>query len=188
MPLISTTIDALSPFIDYQPQGMWRKGGADGDPYASRYEDKTFMLSIDAPGATATFNFTGTEVHVYGAYRCNSGPYSVTIDGTKSEPTRTNGSAPADVNSQLFQIELFAATDLAPGVHQVVLTNEWSRVPANKSGSAFDVDFVRGLQMFPWLYVVTEGTPLSDHVHIFRGLRRYCDHSERAGRVLLVRA
>ena len=83
------------------------------------------MLSIDAPGATATFNFTGTEVHVYGAYRCNSGPYryvvfylfredelspppSVTIDGTKSEPMRTNGSAPSDVDSQLFQVKLFA--------------------------------------------------------------------------------
>ena len=163
------------------------------------------MLSIDAPGATATFNFTGTEVHVYGAYRCNSGPYryavlyicredelspptSVTIDGSKSKPMRTNGSAPSDVDSQLFQVELFAATHLTPGVHQVVLTNEWSRVPANKSGAAFDVDFVRGLLRFPRLYVVTEGTPLADHVHIFRGIRRYCDHSERAGRVLLVHA
>ena len=109
------------------------------------------MYCINATGATATFNFTGTEVHIYGAYRYNSGPYtrvsfrastraqitsdSVTIDDVKSDYFRANGSAPAaNDDQQLFQVELYGINDLEPGMHEVIVTNEWANAPMRKAG------------------------------------------------------
>ena len=118
------------------------------------------MYCINATGATATFNFTGTEVHIYGAYRYNSGPYtrvsfrlstraqitsdSVTIDGVKSDYFRANGSAPAaNDDQQLFQVELYGIDDLEPGTHEVIVTNEWANAPMRKAGlDHVDIDYV----------------------------------------------
>ena len=118
------------------------------------------MYCINATGATATFNFTGTEVHIYGAYRYNSGPYtrvsfrsstraqissdSVTIDGVKSDYFRANGSAPAaNDDQQLFQVELYGINDLEPGMHEVIVTNEWANAPMRKAGlDHVDIDYV----------------------------------------------
>ncbi|KAL1700279.1 hypothetical protein EV121DRAFT_264219 [Schizophyllum commune] len=142
---ITTTIDSSSPLIDYQPNTqVWRRGGWEGDKFASKYQDGTFMYCINATGATATFNFTGTEVHIYGAYRYNSGPYTVTIDGVKSDYFRANGSAPAaNDDQQLFQVELYGIDDLEPGTHAVIVTNEWANAPMRKAGlDHVDIDYV----------------------------------------------
>ncbi|KAL1753261.1 hypothetical protein FB107DRAFT_264611 [Schizophyllum commune] len=142
---VTTTIDSSSPLIDYQPNTqVWRRGGWEGDKFASKYQDGTFMYCINATGATATFNFTGTEVHIYGAYRYNSGPYTVTIDGVKSDYFRANGSAPAENDDQqLFQVELYGIDDLTPGTHEVIVTNEWANAPMRKAGlDHVDIDYV----------------------------------------------
>ncbi|KAL1747318.1 hypothetical protein HDZ31DRAFT_61375 [Schizophyllum fasciatum] len=143
MVLVTTTLDAYSPLIDYQPREAWVRGGADGDPYRTRYQDGTFVFSLRAPGASATLNFTGTEVHIYGAYRSNSGPYSVTLDGVSSGYMRTNGSTP-DVHDQLFKVELYGATGLTPGAHQVTITNEWGSASGAgvRGQEALDVDYI----------------------------------------------
>ncbi|KAL1744319.1 hypothetical protein HDZ31DRAFT_38939 [Schizophyllum fasciatum] len=147
MVLSTTTIDASSPLIDYQPNmQVWRRGGWEGDKFAPMYERGTFMYCVNATGATATFNFTGTEVHIFGAYRYNSGPYrQATLHGVKSDYMRANGSAPADNDdTQLFQVELFSESGLREGTHTVVLTNEWANSPMRKSGlDHVDIDYVR---------------------------------------------
>lgn len=142
---VTTTIDSSSPLIDYQPDTqVWRRGGWEGDKFAPRYQNSTFMYCINATDATATFNFTGNEVHIFGAYRYNSGPYSVTIDGTKSEYMRANGSAPAENDdNQFFQVELYGVSDLRPGTHQVVFTNEWGNSPTRVPGlDHIDIDYI----------------------------------------------
>ncbi|TRM62865.1 hypothetical protein BD626DRAFT_496822 [Schizophyllum amplum] len=155
----TTTIDAFSPLIDYQPTDVWLRGGADGDTWTRRYKDGTFMLCGNDTGATATFNFTGTEVHIFGAYRSNSGPYSVVVDGVKSASMRTNGSAP-EISDQLFQVELFAAVNLTAGVHQVVLTNEWDdSLPSQYTHVDIDyITFTSSIDSLDSTFVQTDQT------------------------------
>ena len=48
-----------------------------------RYSGRTYTRS-NTSGSTATFEFKGTSVTVYGSKRQRYGKYSVTVDGAKS--------------------------------------------------------------------------------------------------------
>ncbi|KAJ7458886.1 hypothetical protein FB451DRAFT_1272767 [Mycena latifolia] len=116
MPSFVQKIDVNSPLVDYS--GSWQLGGADGDSEAVKYDQDTFVFCAETP-SSATIHFNGTEVHVVGAYRKNSGPFQVTLDGSTSEPLGTV----ATVTEQ-FQVDLFNHTGLDAGrVHTLTISN-----------------------------------------------------------------
>ncbi|KAJ7458925.1 hypothetical protein FB451DRAFT_1507056 [Mycena latifolia] len=115
MPSFVKTIDVNSPLVDYS--GPWQLGGADGDSETVKYDQDTFVFCAVTP-CSATIHFTGTEVHVVGAYRLNSGPFQVTLDGSTFGPFGTV----ATVTEQ-FKIDLFNQTALEAGDHSLTISN-----------------------------------------------------------------
>jgi len=78
-------------------------------------------VSSDAGGATAAFTFTGTGVSWIGL-KCNvCGIANVSIDGGAPIPVDTTGVA-APGSSGLASESVFAASNLAPGAHTLVIT------------------------------------------------------------------
>ncbi|KAJ7751914.1 hypothetical protein DFH07DRAFT_524091 [Mycena maculata] len=115
MPSFVQTIDVNSPLVEYL--GPWQLGGADGDPEVVKYNQDTFVYCANT-GCFATISFNGTEVHVVGAYRLNSGPFQVELDGETFGPF---GTTPTVVEQ--FQIDLFNQTDLTAGPHSLTISN-----------------------------------------------------------------
>ncbi|KAJ7258513.1 hypothetical protein C8J57DRAFT_1027634, partial [Mycena rebaudengoi] len=72
MPPSVQKIDVSSPLTMYA--GPWKLGGDDGDPKTFKYDQGIYRY-YSGTQCSATLNFTGTEVHVVGAYRLNSGPF-----------------------------------------------------------------------------------------------------------------
>ncbi|KAJ7261162.1 hypothetical protein C8J57DRAFT_1337242 [Mycena rebaudengoi] len=116
MTLRNYTIDNISPLISYSPAGAWKEGEAELDDLTSMYQDETFTL-CSTKGSSATFSFTGNQVWVFGAKRGNHGPYSITLDGTK---TMLDGLS----RNPKFKTTLFVSPVLAMGAHTITLTNE----------------------------------------------------------------
>ncbi|KAJ6517840.1 hypothetical protein DFH09DRAFT_232643 [Mycena vulgaris] len=115
MPSFVQTIDANSPLIMYS--GPWKLEGADGDPETLKYDQGTFRF-CGGTQCSATINFTGTEVHVVGAYRLNSGPFKVSLDGVVFGPFGT-----ATTVTEQFKIDIFNQTNLGPGTHSLTISN-----------------------------------------------------------------
>ncbi|KAF8152837.1 hypothetical protein K438DRAFT_1987703 [Mycena galopus ATCC 62051] len=115
MPSIVHNIDVNSPLVQYA--GPWQLGGADGDPEAPRNNLGTFVYCAGTT-CSAKISFTGTEVHVVGAYRLNSGPFQVDLDGETFGPF---GVEPTVVEQ--FQVDLFNKTDLALKAHSLTISN-----------------------------------------------------------------
>ncbi|KAJ6569112.1 hypothetical protein B0H19DRAFT_1134643 [Mycena capillaripes] len=114
MPSAVHTIDVNSPLVKYA--GPWNLGGADGDPETNRNNQGTFVFCAGTQ-CSATISFTGTEVHVVGAFRSNSGPYQVDLDGQVFGPF---GTEPPVVEQ--FQTDLFNQTNLVPGAHVLTIS------------------------------------------------------------------
>ncbi|KAJ7449409.1 hypothetical protein B0H11DRAFT_2078595 [Mycena galericulata] len=108
-------IDVNSPLVQYA--GAWQLGGADGDPEVVKYNQDTFVYCAGTP-CSATISFNGTEIHVVGAYRTNSGPFQVVLDGQTFGPFGTT----ATVTEQ-FQIDLFNKTEMRAGLHTLTISN-----------------------------------------------------------------
>jgi len=88
----------------------------------------TFTTNNVTDGS-ATFNFNGTAVWVYGANRPNHGSYTVQVDSATY--SGFNGAG-----NNLFQQSLFNMSSLSQGAHSVKLTN-------TASGSLYvDIDMV----------------------------------------------
>ncbi|KAJ6517850.1 hypothetical protein DFH09DRAFT_940071 [Mycena vulgaris] len=115
MPSFVQTIDVSSPLIAYS--GPWRLGGSDGDSETIKYDQGTFRFCAGTQ-CSATINFTGTEVHVVGAYRLNSGPFQVSLDGIAFGPFGT-----ATTVTEQFKIDLFNQTNMGPGTHSLTISN-----------------------------------------------------------------
>ncbi|KAF8175633.1 hypothetical protein K438DRAFT_1979534 [Mycena galopus ATCC 62051] len=115
MPSVVHTIDVNSPLIRYA--GPWNLGGADGDSEADKNNLSTFVYCAGTQ-CSATLSFTGTDVHVIGAYRNNSGPYQVNLDGQIFGPF---GTEPVVVEQ--FQIDLFNRTNMLAGAHTLTISN-----------------------------------------------------------------
>ncbi|KAJ7189680.1 hypothetical protein GGX14DRAFT_408611 [Mycena pura] len=91
MPSFVHKIDVNSPLIQYQ--GPWIRGGSkadprgpDADPEQPKYDQETFVFCFPGNICSATLNFNGTEIHVVGAFRANSGPVQVQLDGESFGP------------------------------------------------------------------------------------------------------
>ncbi|KAJ7461357.1 hypothetical protein B0H11DRAFT_2056877 [Mycena galericulata] len=115
MPSFVQDIDVNSPLVQYA--GPWQLGGADGDPEVVKYNQDTFVYCAGTQ-CSATISFNGTEVHVVGAYRLNSGPFQVVLDGQTFGPFGTT----ATVTEQ-FQIDLFNKTEMKAGLHTLTISN-----------------------------------------------------------------
>ena len=96
----------------------------------------TFTLT-NATSASATINFNGTSIWVYGSKRPNHSAYQATFDGT----TTTYDGRGDELNQQV----IFSATDLNSGPHTVSMAN---------LGSGYygylDIDYVSAFQFFPF--------------------------------------
>ncbi|KAJ7482479.1 hypothetical protein FB451DRAFT_1555585 [Mycena latifolia] len=90
-------------------------------------------FTICAGDCAAMIAFTGTEIHVMGAYRLNSVPYKVTLD---SEPF---GPFTPVVPPELLKIPLFNETDLPAAAHSVTIARVES---TNSSMTTLNLDFV----------------------------------------------
>ncbi|KAJ6453186.1 hypothetical protein C8R45DRAFT_1112690 [Mycena sanguinolenta] len=112
--------------------GPWKVDGADGDSEADKYNLGTFAICAD-PSCSVTLAFTGTEVHVVGAYRLNSCPYSIKLDG------QTLGTfGPDTVSVEQFQIDLINKTNLAAGAHTLTISPNL----INQSTPVLNLDYV----------------------------------------------
>jgi len=79
-------------------------------------------------GAAASLTFEGSEVFLYGGTGPNHGQFKVQLDN--QQPLELNGTAPM----QHPQTELYTASGLAPGSHQLVVTNL-------NDGKVLDIDY-----------------------------------------------
>ncbi|KAJ7130853.1 hypothetical protein C8R43DRAFT_1025207 [Mycena crocata] len=119
------TIEDSSPLILYEPSGAWQDASAD-DLAGLAYSGNN-LHSTTAQGATATINFNGTGISIFGGRRPSYGRYTMSIDGqTVVESTATIGEI-------LVQQLLAAATGLPNGPHTAVLTC---------TGVGMDIDWV----------------------------------------------
>lgn len=83
----------------------------------------------DVKDEFVSFTFNGTGVGIYGAKRTNHGLYQVKLDNTLYP--QDNGTM---TNPELFKVPLFNVSNLAQGLHTVIVTNQEDR--------ALDIDFV----------------------------------------------
>ncbi|KAJ6594194.1 hypothetical protein B0H19DRAFT_53324 [Mycena capillaripes] len=83
------TIEDSSPLILYGPSGAWQDASS-ADTAGLAYSGSS-LHSTTAPGATATINFNGTGIEIYGGYRPSYGTYALAVDGvTVASGTATN--------------------------------------------------------------------------------------------------
>ncbi|KAJ8518695.1 hypothetical protein ONZ45_g4257 [Pleurotus djamor] len=145
MVVMNFTIDDRSPLIRYDPPGDWILGARlldDSD--AGRYSNGgTFTLTTNA-SASASFDFNGTAIWIFGAKRFNHDGAVQTFDGLAIPPE--------------FQVPLFAASQLQPGPHSVTITNR--RTEDNKP--FLDIDFIT------WTSEVAGPTTTPDQVDIIQ--------------------
>ncbi|KAF7375602.1 hypothetical protein MSAN_00448800 [Mycena sanguinolenta] len=127
MPSFVRNIDITSPLIQYA--GPWVVGGKDGDPDTVKYNKQTFTFCPSTP-CSATMTFNGTEVHIFGAWRTNSGSFQVVLD------SQTLGPFPPATTVD-FQVDKFNQTGLSPGLHTLTVANG---IP-NGSRTDLDLDF-----------------------------------------------
>lgn len=119
------TVEDSSPLVSYAPSGAWTDTPA-GDSLIQSYSGSS-LHTTSAQGATATINFNGTGIWLFGGKRHNYGTYTISVDGQ----TTTNGNATS--GGPIFNQLLGAASGLHNGAHTVVLTN-------TGSGTAVDLD------------------------------------------------
>ena len=132
----NVTIDDISPLITWK--GQWTDAyNTAADPNTGRYLGRTFHSSL-TDGSQASITFNGTAIYIFGAKRGNHGHYIVTVDNDQSQ--RFDGYAPeANGVDGVYQVPLFAKTDLKDGLHTVVLTND----PGTDTSKPYvDIDFI----------------------------------------------
>jgi len=111
--------------ISYEPRGAWTD--TPDDVSIPLYSGSSFHTTT-AQGATATFQFTGVGVSIFGAKRPNYGSYSLSVDGNA---TCTGNANAADVTAQQ---SLCSVAGLSNGLHTAVFTNA--------GGGTIDVDWI----------------------------------------------
>lgn len=121
-------VEDSSPLFSYSPDGAWTDS-PDGDSLVSSYSGSSLHTTA-AQGATATINFNGTGISLFGAKRPNYGTYTISVDGK----VITNGTANSNAPS-LNQL-LGEAKGLPSGSHSAVLTN-------TGNGTSVDIDRVQ---------------------------------------------
>ncbi|EJD42535.1 hypothetical protein AURDEDRAFT_185960 [Auricularia subglabra TFB-10046 SS5] len=129
---VSIRIDNVSPLIQYD--GDWRTGSVTADPYHNEYSDGGTFTVTQSNAASATINFNGTGISVYGAKRSNHNFYNVSLDRIT---TRLDGQSK---DSETFRQTLFSATSLTNGPHTLVIRDDSNTKDLRQS--YFDIDWV----------------------------------------------
>jgi len=78
MAAFNLTVEDSSPLISYSPAGSWIDTPA-GDALAASYSGSSFHTTSTL-GATATINFNGTGISIFGGHRPNYGTFSLVVD------------------------------------------------------------------------------------------------------------
>lgn len=133
-----TTIQQSSPMIRYDPPSSWRTGTADSDSLYSNYSDGMRVALDDR--ASATLEFYGTAIQIYGALRPNHGTFEVELDGET-----TAGDGFAEEHETQFQVPLFETNDLVNGAHTITFRNTGSE-PGRLLN---DIDLIRWTTVVP---------------------------------------
>ncbi|KAF7315678.1 hypothetical protein MIND_00083400 [Mycena indigotica] len=124
------TIDDSSPLVSYGPSGAWQDASSK-DTAGLAYTGGTIHTTTTR-GATATIQFNGTGIEIYGSHRPSFGGYELSVDGKLITTGRS--SSPGFEIQQL----LGSATGLSNGPHTAVLTS---------TGVGMDID---------WANVITQ--------------------------------
>ncbi|CAE6437666.1 unnamed protein product [Rhizoctonia solani] len=132
----NVTVDDYSPLINYRGQWLDSFNLTEVDPFVHLYKESSFHSSR-TDGSTATFEFRGIAVYIYGAKRGNHGYYNVSVDGGISQ--RFDGYAPTqpDGTDGIYQVPLFSRDGMKDTNHTVVLTNI-----INGRRPFVDIDFI----------------------------------------------
>ncbi|KII92755.1 hypothetical protein PLICRDRAFT_37553 [Plicaturopsis crispa FD-325 SS-3] len=125
MASFNVTAEDCTPLITYAPTGAWTDDPSN-DTLITSYSDNS-LHTTSAQGATATIQFNGTGLWLYGGLRPNYGTYTLTVDGKTVKSGNANSAQPS------FKQLLGAASGLSNGPHTAVLTN-------TGSGSGIDID------------------------------------------------
>ncbi|KAH7098713.1 hypothetical protein BKA62DRAFT_773122 [Auriculariales sp. MPI-PUGE-AT-0066] len=135
MPSVSTTLDDVSPLIQYT--GDWRAGsktpGPLFDPYFDRYSDGGTFSLTKVNGASATISFYGTRISVYGAKRPNHGTFTTELDG---QPV-LYGTGHGDPEE--FRQAIYTSPILTNNQHTLVITDASGSTDPEQS--YFDIDY-----------------------------------------------
>ncbi|OCF31233.1 hypothetical protein I316_07202 [Kwoniella heveanensis BCC8398] len=120
---VNITYDDFDPLIKYADLTQWttpnpqdnptwyRQGeGVTGVPW---HEATLHYTSVQ--GAELSFNFTASQIWIYGSLNASSPSYSITLDGSKSD--QSPSSVP---NGRAL---LYSSTELSNSPHQLTLTN-----------------------------------------------------------------
>ncbi|KAG6831827.1 hypothetical protein H0H87_003746 [Tephrocybe sp. NHM501043] len=119
-------VEDSSPLISYAPVGAWADSPST-DALVASYSGQS-LHTTSAQGATATINFNGTGISIFGGRRPGYGAFTISIDGQ----TATTGSANSDQEST--NEALGSLSNLVYGPHTVIITNT--------GGSPIDIDYV----------------------------------------------
>jgi len=129
MASFNLTVEDSSPLITYSPAGSWIDTPTN-DPFAVFYSGGS-LHTTTTQGATATINFNGTGISIFGGHRPNYGTFSLIVDGQLV----TNGSAESTVPSTVATRQLLGTVSgLINGPHNAVF--------ANTDGQPIDVDSI----------------------------------------------
>ncbi|KAK8853219.1 hypothetical protein IAR55_003921 [Kwoniella newhampshirensis] len=135
---MNITLDDSSPQFDWSPTGSWTTLHS-ADLSRGLYLQETYH-STSVDGASFTFRFNGSAVHVYGARRSNHGTYSVQLDD--GDILYTMGHDEPD----RFQTLLYTAGGLTTDVeHVITLSNQPSKtvsLPNTTTTWDLDIDYV----------------------------------------------
>ncbi|HSC26650.1 MAG TPA: Ig-like domain-containing protein, partial [Vicinamibacterales bacterium] len=112
----TTRFEANDPSVTGSPASAWVTRGPETAVFSGGSAG-----SSDAPGATATFTFTGRQVSWIGLKCSACGIATVSIDGGATSTVDTAGpAAPGSVG--LASEPVFTSSGLAPGNHTLVIT------------------------------------------------------------------
>ncbi|WVR05370.1 hypothetical protein IAU60_002384 [Kwoniella sp. DSM 27419] len=147
----NVTVDDPSPLIIYS--GDWDGSAHTGDPFVNRYSNSTFHASKSF-GDSASFDWQGGQIWLFGAKRLNHGPYGVVLD--TSDKVFASGQG-ADTFGQV----LYASGELDEGSHHIVLSNEQGRNGSDLTLGWLDLDYIvyETLDVGGSAAFITTGTP-----------------------------
>ncbi|TXT10541.1 hypothetical protein VHUM_02046 [Vanrija humicola] len=116
------TVDDFDPLVAYSNYGDWQTPNPQDNPTwwnatqdvtGSQWHQDTYHLTT-VNGAQASFNFTGSALHIYGGTGANPN-YTVTLDGAETSLTTANNTA--------GRTALYGNDSLPFAPHTVQITN-----------------------------------------------------------------
>ncbi|KAG6865297.1 hypothetical protein C0991_003682 [Blastosporella zonata] len=115
MSTLRTTIDDVSPLIDYQPVDGWLQKNSTTDSIGANYYADTFTRATQL-GASASFTFNGTSITIYGGKSPNHGNYTIDVDGEKQDASGFS-------STNEYQVPIYSVDGLNHSTHTVTITD-----------------------------------------------------------------